>query len=155
LPPAPPDPALQERRGVFVTLQSGGHLRGCLGHIEADEPLVAATARMAEAVASEDPRFHPVQPNELAGMSVEVSVLSPLFAIEAGDVVVGVHGLLIRRGRTAGLLLPQVATEHHLDRASFLQALCQKANLPPDAWQAPGTTLQAFTVRRWATTMPT
>jgi len=155
LPPAPPDPALQAPRGVFVTLQSRGHLRGCLGHIEADGPLVAATAMMAEAVASEDPRFHPVRPDELAGMSVEVSVLSPLFAIAPLAVIAGVHGLLIRRGRSAGLLLPQVATEHHLDRAAFLQAVCQKANLPPDAWHASDTTLQAFTVQRWATTMPT
>jgi AmmeMemoRadiSam system protein A len=138
---------------VFVTLQLRGKLRGCLGRIEADLPLVAATAMMAEAVASEDPRFHPVQPDELAGMSVEVSVLSPLFAIGAAAVVTGMHGLLIRRGRSAGLLLPQVATEHHLDRAAFLQALCQKAHLPPDAWQAPDTTLQAFTVQRFATTM--
>ena len=153
LPPAPQDPALQEPRGVFVTLQARGHLRGCLGHIEADRPLVAATAMMAEAVASEDPRFHPVQPDELAGMSVEVSVLSPLFAIAADEVVAGVHGLLIRRGRSAGLLLPQVASEHRLDRAAFLQALCQKAHLPPDAWQAPGTTLQAFTVQLLATTI--
>ena len=155
LPPAPQAPALLESRGVFVTLQSRGNLRGCLGHIEADGPLVAATAMMAEAVVSEDPRFHPVRPDELAGLSVEVSVLSPLFAIAADEVVAGVHGLLIRRGRSAGLLLPQVATEHHLDRAAFLQALCQKANLPPDAWQAPGTSLQAFTVQHWATTMPT
>ena len=155
LPQVPRDAALREPRGVFVTLQSRGHLRGCLGHIEADQPLVAATARMAEAVASEDPRFRPVQPDELAGMSVEVSVLSPLFPIAPLEVIAGMHGLLIRRGRSAGLLLPQVATEHDLDRAAFLQALCQKANLPPDAWQAPGTTLQAFTVQRWATTMPT
>ena len=138
---------------MFVTLQSRGHLRGCLGHIEADLPLAVVTGKMAAAVTCEDPRFHPVQPEELAGMSVEVSVLSPLFAIAADDVVVGVHGLLIRRGRSGGLLLPQVATEHHLDRAAFLEALCQKANLPPDAWQAPGTTLAAFTVQRFATTM--
>jgi uncharacterized protein len=155
LPPAPRDAALREPRGVFVTLQVRGHLRGCLGHIEADQPLVAATARMAEVVTSEDPRFHPVQPAELAGMSVEVSVLSPLFAIGADEVVAGVHGLLIRRGRSGGLLLPQVATEHHLDRDAFLQALCDKAHLPPGAWRVPGTTLQAFTVQRWATTMPT
>jgi AmmeMemoRadiSam system protein A len=139
---------------VFVTLQVRGDLRGCLGHTEADLPLVAATAMMAEAVVSRDPRFHPVQPEELAGMSVEVSVLSPLAAIAADEVIAGVHGLLIRRGGSAGLLLPQVATEHHLDRGAFLQALCQKARLPPDAWRAPGTTLHAFTVQRFATSLP-
>jgi uncharacterized protein (TIGR00296 family) len=104
-------------------------------------------------VTAEDPRFHPVQPDELPGMAVEVSILSPLFDIAADGVAVGVHGLLIRRGRSAGLLLPQVATEHHLDREGFLHALCQKAGLPPGAWRSPGTTLQAFTVQRFATTI--
>jgi AmmeMemoRadiSam system protein A len=155
LPPAPAEAALQAPRGVFVTLQSRGHLRGCLGHIEADQPLVAATGMMAEAVTREDPRFHPVQPDELPGMSVEVSVLSPLFPITPAEVVAGVHGLLIRRAHRAGLLLPQVATEHHMDREAFLEALCQKANLTPEAWRVPGTSLQAFTVQRWSTTMPT
>jgi AmmeMemoRadiSam system protein A len=153
LPPAPPEPGLQAPRGVFVTLTSRGHLRGCLGHIAADLPLATATAMMAEAVTAEDPRFHPVQPDELPGMAVEVSVLSPLAAIAAEDVVVGVHGLLLRRGRSAGLLLPQVATEHGLDREGFLQALSQKAGLAPDAWRAPGATLEAFTVQRFATPM--
>jgi AmmeMemoRadiSam system protein A len=153
-PPEPADPALQDPRGVFVTLQVGGRLRGCLGHIEPDEPLVVATGRMARAVVSEDPRFAAVRPDELPGMTVEVSVLSPLFASRPEEVVPGVHGLLIRRGRHAGLLLPQVATEHRLDRTAFLEALCQKAHLPPDAWSAPDTTLHAFTVQHFATSIP-
>jgi len=155
LKPDFPDLAvLREPRGVFVTLRSRGHLRGCLGHIEADLPLVVATAQMAEAVTRDDPRFSPVRTDELAGIEVEVSVLSPLRAIAPEEVVVGRDGLLIRRGRSAGLLLPQVATEHRLDRTAFLRALCQKAMLPDGAWHEPGTELQAFTVQHFATTMP-
>jgi AmmeMemoRadiSam system protein A len=144
---------LREPRGVFVTLHSRGHLRGCLGHIQADLPLVVATAQMAVAVTRDDPRFSPVRTEELDGIEVEVSVLSPLRAIAPEEVVVGRDGLLIRRGRSAGLLLPQVATEHRLDRTAFLRALCQKAMLPDGAWHEPGTELQAFTVQHFATTM--
>jgi AMMECR1 domain-containing protein len=67
--------------------------------------------------------------------------------------VVGRHGLLLRSGRRAGLLLPQVATEHGLDREAFLEVLCEKAALPPGAWGAPGAELRAFTVQRTATTI--
>ena len=153
LPPAPADAELQERRGVFVTIHAHGRLRGCLGHIEADLPLVAATSMMAEAVTRDDPRFHPVRVDELRGMDVEVSVLSPLRPIAPDEIVAGRDGLLIRRGRSAGLLLPQVATEHHLDRPAFLEALCQKAMLPPGAWRDPASALLGFTVQRVSTTL--
>jgi AmmeMemoRadiSam system protein A len=147
LPAAPADPELLEPRGVFVSLHARGRLRGCLGHVEADLPLAAATMAMAEAVTSQDPRFPPVRPDELRGMEVEVSVLSPLRPIAPDEVVPGRDGLMIRRGRRAGLLLPQVATEHGMDRVTFLEALCQKAMLPPGAWSDPGIELRGFTVR--------
>jgi len=148
-PPAPPaDPQLLEPRGVFVSLHARGRLRGCLGHIEADLPLTAATAMMAEAVTAEDPRFAPVRADELDGMEVEVSVLSPLRAIAPDEVEPGRDGLMIRRGRYAGLLLPQVATEYHMDRLAFLEALCQKALLPAGAWRDPASELRGFTAQR-------
>lgn len=147
-PPAPPPlPELRELRGVFVSLHSRGQLRGCLGHINADLPLAAATAEMAAAVTREDHRFRPVRPSELDGMAVEVSVLSPFRPIAPDQVVVGRDGLMIRCGPRAGLLLPQVATEHHMDRLEFLDALCRKAMLPPDAWQDPQVHLLAFSAR--------
>ena len=149
--PAPPTAAgLLEPRGVFVSLHARGRLRGCLGHIEADRPLVEATATMAAAVTREDPRFPQVRPDELDGMEVEVSVLSPLRPIAPDEVVPGRDGLMIRRGRCAGLLLPQVATEFGMDRLGFLDALCQKAMLPPGAWRDPAAELRGFTVQRTA-----
>ena len=152
-PDAPAAPELGECRGVFVSLHRRGRLRGCLGHILPDRPLSEVTADMAAAVTCEDPRFRPVRPDELDGLEVEVSVLSVLSPIEPEAVVVGRHGLLIRRGRAAGLLLPQVATEHGLDRAAFLEALCQKAMLAPGAWRAADAELLAFTVQRAGMTM--
>ena len=151
LPPAPADVELQEPRGVFVSLHARGRLRGCLGHVEADLPLGVATASMAEAVTAQDPRFPPVRPDELDGMDVEVSVLSPLRPIAPDEVVPGRDGLMIRRGHRAGLLLPQVATEYRMDRAAFLEALCQKAMLTPGAWRDPASELCGFTVQRVAT----
>ncbi len=149
LPAAPADPTLEEPRGVFVSLHGRGHrLRGCLGHVEADLPLSAATAMMAQAVTCEDPRFSPVGPDELEGMEVEVSVLSPLRPIAPDEVVAGRDGLMLRKGRRGGLLLPQVATEHRMDRAAFLEALCQKAMLPPGSWRDPACELRGFTVQR-------
>lgn len=148
LPAAPVDRELVEPRGVFVTLHARGRLRGCLGHVEADLPLADATQLMAEAVTAQDPRFAPVRPDELDGLEVEVSVLSPLRTIAPEAVVPGRDGLLIRLGRRAGLLLPQVATEHGMDRAAFLEALCQKALLPPGAWRDRACELLGFTVQR-------
>ena len=152
-PPEKLTPVMKKQAGVFVSLHVRGRLRGCLGHIEADLPLVTATATMAAAVTREDPRFPPVRPDELEGMEVEVSVLSPLRPIAPDEVVPGRDGLMIRRGPRAGLLLPQVATEYRMDRRGFLEALCQKAMLPPGAWRESGAELRGFTVQRTATTI--
>jgi uncharacterized protein (TIGR00296 family) len=70
-------------------------------------------------------------------------VLSPLFAIDPEQVVIGRHGLVVSMGRRHGLLLPQVPVEHGWERQTFLEQTCYKAGLPPDAWQH-GATFEAF-----------
>ena len=144
LPSLPGDPELAVPRGVFVSLHRGGALRGCLGRLEADLPVGEAVRRMAVASAREDPRFAPVAPDELEDLDVEVSVLSPSQRVRPEDVVPGRDGLIVRRGGRAGVLLPQVATEQGWDRLAFLKAVCQKAQLPAEAWREPGTDLYAF-----------
>ncbi len=144
LPQVPGQLELAWPRGVFVSLHRQGELRGCLGHLEADVPVGEATRRMAVAATRDDPRFVPVAPEELGDLDVEVSVLSPFERIRPDDVVPGRDGLLIRRGPRSGVLLPQVASEHHWDRLTFLRALCQKAALPSEAWKDTGTELWAF-----------
>jgi AmmeMemoRadiSam system protein A len=144
LPPLPDLPELTEARGVFVSLHRGGMLRGCLGHLEADLPVGEATRRMAVASSRDDPRFRPVTADELEGLDVEVSVLSPFKPVRPDDVVPGRDGLLVRRGSRVGVLLPQVAIEQQWDRLSFLRAVCQKAALPSEAWREAGTELFAF-----------
>lgn len=124
--------------GTFVTLKSAGQLRGCLGTLECRRGLAREVVRCAGDAAVDDPRFSPVQPEELSDLSIEVSVLGPLEPIDPHDqsaIEIGRHGLVVERGRHRGLLLPQVATEWNWTRDDFLRHTCIKAGLSPDAWQ--------------------
>ncbi len=140
-----PTPTLMVPCGAFVTLKQGDSLRGCIGHITATSPLVETVKEMALASAFEDPRFPPLEPEELPSIRIEISVLSPFRRIEdVGEIEVGTHGILIRRGGRSGLLLPQVATEQGWDRDTFLAHTCRKAGLPEDAWRSPEARIEVF-----------
>ena len=124
------------RAGVFVTIYHAGELRGCIGHIEADQALPVSVARCAVAACSEDPRFPAVSASELPEIRLEISVLGPMEPVGGpGDVEIGRHGLLIEMGHRRGLLLPQVATEREWDAATFLSQTCRKAGLASDSWR--------------------
>jgi len=144
LPPLPPLAEGAEPRGVFVSLHRRGELRGCLGRLEADLPVVEAVRRMAVAATRDDPRFPPVRPSELRDLDVEVSVLSPAAPVRPEDVVPGRDGLIVQRGSRMGVLLPQVAAEEGWDRLTFLRGVCRKAGLTPESWREAGTALYAF-----------
>jgi AmmeMemoRadiSam system protein A len=138
-------PVLEELRGAFVSLHRRGQLRGCIGYIEAVKPLLQTVREMAPAAAFQDPRFRPLQADELADLEIEISVLTPLKLIKSTEEIeVGQHGLYIVRGLKRGLLLPQVATQYHWDRQTFLEQTCNKAGLPGDAWKNPGTQIFIF-----------
>ncbi|OLC79337.1 MAG: hypothetical protein AUH78_00835 [Gemmatimonadetes bacterium 13_1_40CM_4_69_8] len=146
-PEIPDVPGARLRRGAFVTVAVAGALRGCLGRILGDRPLGPVVRAMAAAAAREDARFPPLAPEELPELHVEVSVLgepAPLAAADAARVTIGRDGLLVRRGRVSGLLLPQVALECGWGPEEFLAATCRKAGLGPDAWREPGTELFTF-----------
>jgi AmmeMemoRadiSam system protein A len=134
-----------EKRGVFVTLHARGRLRGCIGVVEAFEPLDESIARCAANAALRDPRFPPVRVEELPELEIELSLLSPLEPILPENIEIGKHGLLISQGSKRGLLLPQVAVEHKLGRDQFLEETCRKAGLNPQAWQEPETQILGFT----------
>jgi AmmeMemoRadiSam system protein A len=148
----PMEGGLAAARGAFVTLRraSDGGLRGCVGSLEADAPLLVTVTNMAVAAALRDRRFDPVTAGELVSLRIEISVLSPLEPIRPSDVQVGRHGLLLRHGARSGLLLPQVAVEHGWDREAFLAHTCRKAGLPPDTWKRPGVELLGFTATVFA-----
>jgi AmmeMemoRadiSam system protein A len=134
--PAPGhSPIFSRMAGAFVTIHKRGQLRGCIGHVEADEPLGRVIARCAVAAASSDPRFSPVAPDELRDLHIELSILGPLEPIQGlDDIEVGRHGLVVQQGFSRGLLLPQVAVEWKWDRETFSAETCRKAGLAPDAW---------------------
>jgi AmmeMemoRadiSam system protein A len=124
------------RAGVFVTVYCRRELRGCIGRIGADRPLVEAIEDCARSAASADPRFAPISSGELQDVDVELSLLGPLEAIDTpSDIEVGRHGLVVERDGRRGLLLPQVATEWEWNAETFLAHTCQKAGLPLDAWK--------------------
>lgn len=130
----------------FVTLTNAGQLRGCIGNMSAEGPLVEAVVRNA-VLACQDPRFldHPVTAAELDQLHIEISHLTPLVRVKSPDeIVVGRHGLLIELGRQRGVLLPQVAYERGWTRAEFLAQTCHKAGLPPDAWKLPQAGIYSF-----------
>jgi AmmeMemoRadiSam system protein A len=143
-----PDGPLREKGAVFVTLRSAGELRGCIGHVEAREALWESVRDMAAAAAERDSRFPPVRPREVSGLEIELSVLSPMTSLRPEDIVVGTHGLYVKKDGVSGLLLPQVAVEWEWDAATFLKQTFAKAGLPyPD----PTVQLFGFTVEHFRT----
>jgi AmmeMemoRadiSam system protein A len=143
--------ALLEPRATFVTLRrrADGELRGCRGQRSATQPLVASVIHMTVASAVDDPRFAAVTQREVPGLHIEISALTPAVSVRPDEVLVGRHGLIVSAGHVAGLLLPQVPLEYGWDREQFLQAVCEKAGLPGNAWRAAGVRLEAFEAEVW------
>ena len=136
---------LKENRGAFVSLHKHGQLRGCVGTIQPSRPLYQVVEEMAMAAAFEDTRFSPLSAAELKDLDLEISVLTPLQRVQdVGEIEVGKHGLYIKQGFYAGLLLPQVAMEYRWDRVRFLEETCRKAGLPKNAWKEKGTEIYLF-----------
>lgn len=135
---------LAEPGAAFVTFTRQGRLRGCIGYTEAMAPLYKTVQECAVAAATEDPRFPPVEPEEVESLRIEISVLTPLIPVRAEEIEIGIHGLMVRKGGRRGLLLPQVAAEQGWDRRAFLGQTCRKAGLPADEWEK-GAELYSFT----------
>ena len=128
-------PLLKEKRGAFVTLTADGKLRGCIGYIVGREPLFQTISSAAIHAAVNDPRFSAVKKSELEKIKIEISILSEFTPIKNYDeIIIGTHGLYLDEG-SGGLLLPQVAVEHKMNRDEFLSALCNKAGYYRDFWK--------------------
>ncbi|MEM4657552.1 MAG: TIGR00296 family protein [Candidatus Methanosuratincola sp.] len=160
-----PDQRLLEKSGVFVTLEKvttrGRSLRGCIGYPVPHLPLVEATVDSAISAAFNDPRFPPVERQELDSIVFEVSILTPpvLINVESpkylpSSIKVGRDGLIVENGYYRGLLLPQVPVEYGWDEETFLAECCMKAGLPPDAWLSRKTQVYKFTAEIFAESSP-
>lgn len=147
----PPLPAIfSEKRGVFVTLNKNGALRGCIGIPLPVMSLADALYEAAASAARSDPRFPPVKEHELSRISLELTVLSVPEEIQTPpserykEVIVGRHGLIVQGMGRSGLLLPQVATDHAWEPGEFLDQTCIKAGLTPGCWQREEITVLKF-----------
>ena len=132
---------LDEKLGVFVTLNENNMLRGCIGYAEPIEPAINATIEVAIAAAFNDPRFNAITKDEFEKLDFEVTVLTkPEMIIVTHpdqyfeEIEIGVDGLIIQKGYSRGLLLPQVATENAFDIEEFLEHTCMKAGISADSW---------------------
>ena len=141
----PVDPAdhpksWREPGACFITLRIDGRLRGCTGSLEATRPLVVDVVKNAYRTAFGDPRFSPVTQEELPFLEVKVSVLSAPepFPVESeadllSRVRRGVDGLILLEGNHRATFLPAV-WESLCKPSDFLDALREKAGLPPGYW---------------------
>jgi hypothetical protein len=145
-----PSEKFEEKRGVFVTLHTwpDNALRGCIGFARPLVGLWKATIQAATLAAFHDPRFPPLQAQELDRVTIEVSVLTKPEEVEKEklleSVKIGRDGLIVERGRMSGLLLPQVATEFGFDVETFVRETCRKAGLPSAAWMLSDTKVYRF-----------
>ena len=127
---------LKNKRGVFVTLNKNGNLRGCIGHIQPREQLFDAVIDNTINSSMNDGRFRPVSEDELPDIEIDISVLSPIKKISGAEkFITGKHGIIIRLGGMRAVFLPQVATEQGWNREETLAHLCNKAGLPSYAWK--------------------
>jgi MEMO1 family protein len=130
------DPVLDRPAGAFVTLTEKGELRGCIGHMTADAPMVRTIQEMAVAAAESDPRFPTLTAAELAQVKLEISVLSPLHRVtDPNEIRVGTDGLMIDKFGEQGVFLPQVPVQQGWDREAYLENLCLKAGLDQGCWK--------------------
>lgn len=132
---------LREKRGVFVTLESDGRLRGCIGNITPVYPLEEAVQKNAVSAAFGDPRFAPLSAEEFSDIEIEVSVLTVPEKLEykgADDLLkkltVGEDGVVLKKGYYEATYLPQVWDEIK-EKETFLGSLCMKAGMPVDEWK--------------------
>lgn len=124
-------PILDRPTGAFVTIYVDGHLRGCLGEVETDDPLLEVILRCARKVPRYDYRFPRMTPDELPLLAYKISILSVLRPLASPDEIeIGRDGLIVRAEGHAGLLLPEVPVEYGWDVPTFLHHLWRKAGIP-------------------------
>lgn len=135
----------EKKRGVFVTLKNRGNLRGCIGYIKPIDTIWNSVIKMTKSAAFNDPRFTSIRTGELDNTNIEISILSKLIKIsEIDDIKVGRDGILIQKGYSSGVLLPQVATNNKWDSKTFMENTCWKAGLSKDCYKDDGVDIFRF-----------
>lgn len=160
--PKPPKIFMQ-KSGIFVTINTfpKHNLRGCIGFPEPVYLLIEALEGAAESAALRDPRFPSVRKEELGSLVIEVSLLTPPELITVSkpkqylkEVKIGRDGLIVERGVSKGLLLPQVPVEWKWKTDEYLEHTCMKAGLSADSWLKEGTKIYKFSAEIFAEVEP-
>ena len=135
------DEALHQDLATFVTLKIDGRLRGCIGNLEATGPLLESLSQNGCHAAFKDHRFSPLSAEEFERIKIDISILSAPVRLhcENGDDLLtrlrpGIDGVILKKGRARATFLPQVWKQLPGPR-HFMEHLCQKAGLSPEAWQ--------------------
>lgn len=141
---------LKEKRGCFVTLHKRGSLRGCIGTIEPTTSLISSVEENAINAAFCDPRFSPLERDEIDAINIEISVLTVPRAIRFRDcedlkkqIIPGIHGVILSQGYRRSTFLPQV-WEQLPKIEDFMEHLCLKGGMPRSAWQEPHTLVEVY-----------
>ncbi len=135
----------RENHGAFVTLRKGGDLRGCIGYLAGIGTLSSMIAELARSAAFTDPRFPPLEPDELDECTIEISLLTEPEMIESlDDFVLSRDGIYMILGQRRAVFLPQVADETGWTKEEMLSALAMKAGLMEDAWKDPDAEFLTF-----------
>jgi AmmeMemoRadiSam system protein B/AmmeMemoRadiSam system protein A len=129
--------ALKKNLGAFITLKINGVLRGCIGRFISSDPLFDVVKASAISSAFEDPRFPALTKEEYNKVDVEITVLGPMKKInDISEIVLGKHGIYIKKDFRSGTMLPQVATEYGWTVEQFLGYTSRdKAGLGWDGWK--------------------
>lgn len=124
--------------GAFVSLYVKEELRGCIGTFSEEEALYKNVGNMAVSAATSDSRFAPIQPQELSGLELEISVLSPRQRIyDPAEIILGKHGIFLKLDSNRGTLLPQVAVTQNWTVEEFLGNCSKyKAGIGWNGWKA-------------------
>jgi AmmeMemoRadiSam system protein A len=150
-----PRPAWMEEPGAtFVTLTLNGRLRGCIGSLEADKPLIDDVRQNAVAAAFQDPRFTPLTLDEFADVIIDVALLSKPERINftseadaASQLNPGLDGATLEYGNNRASFLPHAWADSP-DPQVFLALLKEQAGLADGFW-SDDIKLSHFTVRTW------
>jgi AmmeMemoRadiSam system protein B/AmmeMemoRadiSam system protein A len=135
-------------KAVFVTLttKDKGYLRGCMGTTQPQMSLYDAVAYFAQVAATEDPRFKPLQLNELENIKIEISILSNLKKVNDYKDIKKGDGVVLITKQGSGLFLPQVWKQLP-NKEDFLSELCyEKAGVDKDCWKRSETQFYIFSV---------
>lgn len=146
------DAPLIQQRACFVTIEKDSHLRGCIGHLLPQKPLYKAVMDAARQAAFADPRFAPLQPDELDDITLEISLLSPILPLshhspaELLDQLEPFrHGVVLQFEDRTSTFLPQVWGQIP-DKTAFLDRLALKGGWDPATWRDARTRVSIYEV---------